>query len=157
MSAKQQTPARGKTLPEIKFTESDGHTFRLSDFKDRKNLVLLFGNDSAIGLLDDMAKRRKDLEEADGQVIAILDGDRPRSKDWPFLMPAGADPERAIKLEPDEPDGLAVYIADRWGEVFYVSRTGPGEQAPTADNILDWLSFVVMQCEECFPSEWPAV
>ncbi|HSB75204.1 MAG TPA: hypothetical protein VLC12_06095, partial [Terriglobales bacterium] len=51
---------------------------------------------------------------------------------------------------------LAVYITDRFGQVFAAFRTGLGEPAPGVDDILGWLEFINRQCPECFPPEWPA-
>lgn len=50
----------------------------------------------------------------------------------------------------------AVYITDRFGEVFGVYRTRDGQPLPNGAEILDWLEFINSQCPECEPPEWPA-
>jgi peroxiredoxin len=50
----------------------------------------------------------------------------------------------------------AVYVTDRFGEVFGLYRTRDGQALPKVAEILSWLEFVNSQCPECEPPEWPA-
>ena len=49
----------------------------------------------------------------------------------------------------------AIYITDRFLEVFAVYRSSEGQTMPCAREIVEWLSFIDSQCPECCPSEWP--
>ena len=49
----------------------------------------------------------------------------------------------------------AVYITDRYGEVFGSYRSAGGQALPKLEEILDWLAFINSQCPECEPPEWP--
>jgi hypothetical protein len=50
---------------------------------------------------------------------------------------------------------MAVYITDRFGEVFAVFRESEKQAMPSVEEILGWLEFVNSQCPECSPPEWP--
>jgi len=50
----------------------------------------------------------------------------------------------------------AVYITDKFGEVFGVYRTLESQVLPPVADLLNWLEFVNSQCPECEPPEWPA-
>ena len=43
----------------------------------------------------------------------------------------------------------AVVIADRWGEIYYVTHTARAADLPSPDDILEWLEYVQNQCPEC--------
>jgi hypothetical protein len=55
----------------------------------------------------------------------------------------------------DHVDGLpskSVAIADRWGEIVHIEPL-PADRAawPPGDDILEWVDFIRMKCEECPP------
>ena len=50
----------------------------------------------------------------------------------------------------------AIYIIDRFGEVFAVYRAAEGQTMPDLQEIVTWLAFINSQCPECSPPEWPA-
>ena len=50
----------------------------------------------------------------------------------------------------------AIYITDRFGEVFGVYRAAEGHTMPDLQEIVTWLAFINSQCPECSTSEWPA-
>ena len=49
----------------------------------------------------------------------------------------------------------AIFVADRWGAVFSTRIIERKHDLPAEAEIRDWLEFIELQCEECFPSEWP--
>lgn len=42
-----------------------------------------------------------------------------------------------------------VVIADRWGEIHWVSPRIRVEELPPASELIEWLRYVQMQCPEC--------
>jgi len=52
-------------------------------------------------------------------------------------------------------DAAAVYVTDRFAEVFGAYRTSEGQPLPGIADILNWLEFINAQCPECEPPEWP--
>ena len=49
----------------------------------------------------------------------------------------------------------AVYVTDRFGEVFGAYRTRDGQPLPRLADIVSLLEFIGIQCPECEPPEWP--
>lgn len=150
---------RGRCLPDVKFVTIQGVQRRLSDFRGRKNLVVILAGGDGDRLPAAMAAAWPDINRNDGQVIAVLPGSSPEAVRWPFdvvVDPDGAFHRKFASGDGRSEPGLAVYITDRWGEVVFVCRTVQGDPAPSAADLLDWLRFVDQQCPECFPSEWPA-
>ena len=50
---------------------------------------------------------------------------------------------------------MAVYIIDRFGEVFTTFRESERQAMPSVQEILGWLTFVNSQYPECSPPESP--
>lgn len=51
---------------------------------------------------------------------------------------------------------VALYITDRFLEVFAVWRGGIGDLLPDISEVLSWLTYLDRQCLECTQIEWPA-
>ncbi len=160
-----QLPERGECLRDFRYVTVDGDERRLSDFKGRNNLVLILTGGPDNGLLDDVAQAYSEVQQLEARVIAILKCDREEAirartaRHWPFDVAVdmagalhrglGAEDQMGVT-------GTAVYITDRWAEVFFASRATDEESEPEIKELLDWLAFIDHQCPECFPSEWPA-
>jgi peroxiredoxin len=160
-----QFPERGECLRDFRYVTVDGDERRLSDFKGRNNLLLILTNGSDNGLLDAVARVYPEIQQMEARVIAILKCERQAairardSRHWPFDV--AVDVAGALHRELGSEDqagavGTAVYITDRWAEVFFTSRKTGEESGPGIKELLDWLAFVDHQCPECFPSDWPA-
>jgi hypothetical protein len=149
---------RGDCLPDMEFVTIAGVRKRLSDFKGRKNLLVILTGDDGDSLPAAMVTAALDINRHDGHVIVILPDPSPEAMRWPFDVVA--DPDGAVRRRFSCGDSgkprLSVFTTDRWGEVAFACQTGQGDPAPAADDVLDWLRFVDQQCPECFPSEWPA-
>jgi hypothetical protein len=42
-----------------------------------------------------------------------------------------------------------VVVADRWGEVYYVSNSNRASELPGPDELLEWVRYVRNECPEC--------
>ena len=40
-------------------------------------------------------------------------------------------------------------IADRWGEIFFVSAASNDDELPAPDELIGWLQYVQVHCPEC--------
>lgn len=49
----------------------------------------------------------------------------------------------------------AIFVADRWGAIFSIKSIEKDRGEPAEAEIREWLDLIELQCEECFPSEWP--
>src|SRR5579871_1420921 len=164
--AQPQYPRRGQVIRNFALLSAAGHQVQLSDYRGRANLVLVLAGgecgENGFALLDELAVRQAQILEEEAQVIAVLACAREPAqaiksrRHWPFVVLA--DSEAAVHRSLGALDGrgsphLAVYVTDRYGEVFTVFRTAQGEPTLTASEILGWLEFVNRQCPECFPPE----
>jgi hypothetical protein len=43
----------------------------------------------------------------------------------------------------------AALVADRWGEIVYVTETSRADELPSSSELLDWLDYVNRRCPEC--------
>jgi peroxiredoxin len=167
--AQPQYPRRGQVLRDFALPSAAGKKVQLGDYRGRANLVLVLaaaqGSEPDLQLLEHLALRQADILEQEAQVIAVLYCTREQAlliksrAQFPFLLLA--DPEGVVHcslgaLNNSGRPCLAVYVTDRYGEVFAAWRAIEGDTPPTAQDVVEWLEFVNQQCPECFPPEWPA-
>ena len=55
----------------------------------------------------------------------------------------------------DKTFDVVIFVADRWGALFSTKRIEIDHELPVEAEVREWLEFIELQCEECFPSEWP--
>lgn len=158
-------PDRGDLLPDIVLGLTDSKPVRPSDFKGRSNLVLILAGATGDELLAAIARRHRDFTEGTGLVIAVLrcspaEAERlKRRNGWPFFVladPDGKSHERLGAADAEGHDAIAIYVTDRWGEIYLASRTVHGDSRPEEGDILEWLTFIDLQCPECALEDWPA-
>jgi peroxiredoxin len=134
---------------------------RLSDFRGRRNLVVLLlsaeEGASSRRLLTDLAERYAEFVEEDAEILSVIRGpvDRAawiRQRDnlpFPVLADEDGRVHRALGGHAAEgAGGAAVYVADRYGEVFYAHQAAEGQSLPTPEEILGWVRFIELQCPE---------
>ncbi|HJS98996.1 MAG TPA: redoxin domain-containing protein [Terriglobales bacterium] len=163
-----QYPGRGQVLRNFALLSTDGKQVQLSDYRGRANLVLVLagaqGSEPALDLLAQLASRQAEILEQEAQVIAVLYCTREQAQainsraQLPFVVLA--DSEGTVHRSFGALDRIgrprrAVYVTDRYGEIFSAWRTVEGDVAPSPQDIVEWLEFVNRQCPECFPPEWP--
>lgn len=169
ITSKGGYPSRGLRLRDFGLTAASGQHVQLSDYGGRRNLVLVFGGDSEngswLGLLSDVAHRYSEFVEEQAEVLAVLAGTQAhaelilKQQQLPFLLlvDPGGEVHRSVgAVEKGSRPATAVYVTDRYGEVFAAFRGLDKQAMPKAGEILEWLEFINMQCPECFPPEWPA-
>lgn len=165
----KQYPLRGQLLRNFALLSAAGKQVQLSDYRGRANLVLVLagaqGTGPKLDLLSQLSSRHSEILEQEAQVIAVLYCAREQAQavksrgHLPFAVLA--DSEGLVHRSLGALDGnghprLAVYVTDRYAEVFAAWRTAQGDIVPSPQDILEWLDFVNRQCPECFPPEWPA-
>lgn len=127
---------RGMLLRDVGARTLDGKLVQVSDFRGRRNLILIFagaaGEESA--LVNELRRRSEDLREEEAAVLIAEDGPDARRL-------YGAATARG-ELAP------AVYVSDRYGEIFFTARGEPGQALPGAGELLEWVRFVNSQCPE---------
>ena len=167
VTQRNELPSKGHRLHEFELAGTFGRMIRLSDYRGRANLVLLVSDDrpDTAKLLADVAARYQEIKNEDAEVLAIVHTARQSpaqiNQSQPLPYPVLADCDGRVHrelgaIDSKEQDSAAVYVTDRFGEVFGVYRTVGGGPLPGVADILNWLEFVNAQCPECEPPEWPA-
>jgi len=161
-----QLPAKGYQFRHFTLPCVDGGEIRLSDYRGRFNLVLVFtdGRPETASLLSEMTRRYGEFKNSEAEILVVaqLTSDEAlRMKERVGLpCPVLVDEDGRIHREVGASDSqenpaAAVYVTDRFEEIFGAYRTSEGEPLPTAAEVLNWLEFVNSQCPECEPPEWP--
>jgi hypothetical protein len=128
---------RGMLLRDIPIVTLDGAPAWLSDFRGRRNVVLIFaGTDAEEARLISELRECKDAVREEEAVAAIFTG-----ADAAIRGCYGALDER------DTP-AAALYISDRYGEIFFAAHVRRGQPLPSAAEVLEWLRFINSQCPE---------
>jgi peroxiredoxin len=162
-------PTRGHLMPDFALPSSDGRQVSLYDYRGRSNLVRLFAartKDSTDSLLlGALAKRYREIAETDSEVVAVLaesvaQADEFRRK-MHFPFPVLSDRDMKVHnmvgaCGAQAVPAAALYITDRFLEVFAMWRTGTGDVLPDISDVLSWLTYLDSQCPECTQIEWSA-
>ena len=142
------------------------------DYKQHRNLVLIFFRTVECvrckELLREISLHYDQYQQKEAEVLAIstdeIDRLRQLAHDLALPFPLLSDSDRKVTnlyFEDPEKDGdweafeAAIVVADRWGAIFSSKSIEKDRGQPAEAEIRDWLDFVELQCEECFPAEWP--
>jgi peroxiredoxin len=160
-------PAKGDLIRDFQLCTSEGRAVLLSDFRGRSKMVLVFTGEQAAGpqLLLDLEVHQKDFAETETRILVIVAGSQQHASelnqslhlDFAVLADVGGQVHRSAGTEDQtgHPQA-AVYITDRFGEIFAAYKAEQAESLPSVAEILRWVEFINIQCPECGPSEWPA-
>ena len=157
---------RGEIFPGATLPDIDGSAFLLESYRGQANLVVVFAGDGldkdpVTGLLEELAARTEALSSEAAQVLVAVT-DRPAAvldrRRWPF--PVLVDNGAHLHLRVGATDAVgrpapAVFVTDRFREIFATYLPGHGSALPGAKDVLDWLVFINIQCPECGVPEWP--
>jgi peroxiredoxin len=141
------------------------------DYKQHRNLVLIFFRSAECQkckqLLREIAEHYGDYEENEAKVLAISTEEigclRQLAQDLALPFPVLSDSDGKVMdlylKHPEEVSektvDVAIFVADRWGALFSTKRIEIDYEKPVEAEVREWLEFIELQCEECFPSEWP--
>jgi len=119
-------------------------------------------------LLREISQHYGEYQQKEAEVLAIstdeIDRLRQLAQDLPLPFPLLSDSDRRVTnlyLKHMEHGGdrvafePAIFVADRWGAIFSTKSIKKDQGQPAEADIRDWLDFIELQCEECFPAEWP--
>jgi peroxiredoxin len=162
----EMAPKPGMLLPAFSLPEANGEReISLWDYKPRRNLALLFVNDvlQQEPLLHAIAQHYSEYRELNAEVLVISPkaserGSKFQSGTLPFpiLFDKVGELRRKCLGSGTAADSQSMaLIADRWGEVYGKMILREHSAVADEEEIRKWLQFVDMQCEECFPPEWP--
>jgi hypothetical protein len=125
-SSDAATLQRGDEVPHFEVTTLGDEVFRYTPIWQRRNLVLVT------------------LEETGGE-SGYAEGLFAREADFRAL-------EGVCVVTRDRVTGLpspGVLVADRWGEIVYVTAASDSGGLPPPSELLEWLDYVARRCPEC--------
>jgi peroxiredoxin len=150
-------PASGHRLHPFTLPEASGQPVQLWQYLQRSNvlLVLHHGRNCAAceAFLQTLAEHLETYRQEETVVLAIGPDEPAENQQmaarlghpFPFLSdPAGRVVAQQGLVHP------SLVIADRWGDIWAAWLGGAAHQFPSEQDIVQWLSFIEIQCPECY-------
>ena len=163
------TPSRGHLMPDFTLPSTEGKQISLYDYRGHSSLVLLYAGDAhhpeEQRLLVSLVEHYAEIREEDSEVIIVVTCSRERAEEMkrqirsPFsvLLDQQAQVHKMVgALSSQSVPAPAVYVTDRFMEVFAAWRTGIGDTFPSISDVLSWLAYLDSVCPECTQVEWPS-
>jgi hypothetical protein len=118
---------RGDQVPHVEVTTVGGELFRYASIWQHQNLVLvaLPGDAPSCGY-DALEQATRGDVFQQRESVCVITRDR---------VPGLQAP--------------AALVADRWGEIVYVTETSRADELPSSSDLLDWLDYLDRRCPEC--------
>src|SRR5688572_4165762 len=169
---KTATLSTGQLIPNFRLSAANrSGQVNPWDYKQHRNLVLLFFHSAECRkckqLLREIAEHYGDYKQKEAEVLAISTDEigrlRQLAQDLSLPFPVLSDSDgKVTDLYLKHPEEIAdntfdvaIFVADRWGAVFSTKMIEIDYDKPVEAEVREWLEFIELQCEECFPSEWP--
>ena len=162
----------GQLIPDFRLSAAnrDGE-FGPWDYKQHRNLVLMFlhsvESKRCRQLLREIREHYVEYQEKEAEVLVIstdeMDRLRQLTHDLALPFPVLADTGGSVtdlylkntkRSTENATFEAAIFVADRWGEIFTCKTVEKDDDLVAEAEIREWLEFIELQCEECFPSEW---
>jgi peroxiredoxin len=117
---------RGDQVPHFEVRTVEGQVFSYSTIWQRKNLLLVVlpASSPESGYISDLRARESDFQNVETECVITGDG--------LARLPAPG-----------------VLIADRWGEIIYITAASESARSPTPEDLLGWLQYIQNRCPEC--------
>jgi peroxiredoxin len=155
-------------LPPLVARTAEGRVVRAWDFKQKRNLVVVFldaAAEPARAWLARLSAAAADLAERNATAIVVLAEPVPASlaDRFPGIVlaadPSGRAHRACLGSEAFGPAGLeraGAFVADRYGEIYAAWAGRDVAALPGIEAVLSWLAQIELACEECGAPHWPA-
>jgi peroxiredoxin len=152
----------GKLMPDFALPNATGERVRLSDYRNRANLAVIFsgGMDTqeVEALISGLMDYRARFGEESGEALVVL----PMTQEAVWRMQRGLNPPFPLLVDPDgavhrrlfatrgdNAPFFTVYVLDRYGEIFGILQEPVESASPQVmEEIYEWLRFIELQCPE---------
>jgi len=152
-----------KVVPSLNLPSNKGINVNLWDFKQIKNLVIIFHHGRTCtycrSKLKELAKAYKEIQALEAEVLAVSFDKIEDTKDQgekdtlPFLLLSDSDgktSERFTFVDNSRNAPFpAVFITDRFGALRYQKMAEEATDLPNTTEILSWLLLIQIECPEC--------
>ncbi|MEF8793163.1 hypothetical protein [Thiohalorhabdus sp.] len=141
----------GEVVPNFRLPDQSQKETTLWRFKQRRPVVLVLWRDGDETLLTGFARHYPAYRRLGAEVLAL--GTAPPPPELPFPALRDKAGATAANLADQRP---AILILDSYGELF-TRVQGTAARAPDHNDLLEWVFFTQVQCEECGPhaENWP--
>lgn len=155
----------GEVVPHFKLPSSKDIDIDLWDYKQRKNLVIIFYHGSGcifcqrkLGEYARIHRKAKEFRYL-AEILAVSFDDSRETKKYvkkaslPF--PVLSDVKEEITEKYTYKDEIrrspspSIFITDRFGTLHYQKITREADDLPDGEEVLDWLLGINMDCPEC--------
>lgn len=143
--------APGEVVTSFRLPDQAGEEVGLWQFKQRRPVVLVVWQGGDEPLLDGFARHHPDYRRLGAEVLAIGPAAPPPGLPFPALLDTvGAAMDKLADRRP------AILVLDSYGELF-TRLQGPSARNPDHGDLMEWVFFTQVQCEECGPhaENWP--
>jgi peroxiredoxin len=148
---------QGERLPDLRLAAAAGgrpEPLVAPGGRQVQVVVAVEGADCAAcrAYLQRVAEADAEIRAWDGRVVVVV----PAEADEAARLADGLDPPLMVLADPERRlsrhlriPGVAVLVADPWGEVRFRQEAGAGHELPEPAELADWVRFVAIQCPEC--------
>lgn len=147
----------GELTPYFKLPSLDDEPYNLWDFRQRKNLVLVFlpspEQEPVLHLMVGLRREYKAYRELSTEimVLAYQQAGPARGGDYPFailLDTGGKAASRYLGSEAVTAGKFGVFVLDRYGELWQQWLCSDAADLPEQKELLDTLYLIERQCPE---------
>ena len=150
-------PRPGEMLPGFSLPSSRGVPLGPATYKRHRNLALVFTHGEGCARcaesLRAFAASASGFVEEDSEVLVVApvpaERAKPLAERLGLPFPVLADADGAIHARYGVPDGSAVFVADRYGEIRETWIAGAEhDPSPLPEDVLGWLRLIELECPE---------
>ena len=147
--------------PQFDLPATKVHRARLWDYKGRRNLAIVFvisvQDSAAQAFLEKFAGHYGEYGERNTEVLVISQDnievlERIAGQlGLPFPLASDVNGETTAHYTDCQ---AAVFVVDKYGEVYAQSAAASPDELPAREEILDWLHLIELECPECGAPAW---
>lgn len=152
--------AIGHTIPDFKLQTADGKVISPIDYKEKKNLVVIFFDDrnsQDLAMLSEIGRRYHEFTDANAEVLAIANAPIEEFKicseslrlPFPCLADVRNEATCAYCVS-----GSMLFVADKFGELRMQSDLKDNIDQKL-DEALSTIELAELECPECGVRTWP--
>ena len=160
-------PDRGDVIGDFTLPSTHGNKASPYDYRGRSNLVLLFAGDGDQGeqrtLYSTLIAHYLAIREQEAEVLVVVPGsvesehaNSQPEPPFPVLLDSDLRIHKAVGAVSVQGKPVpALYVTDRYMEVYAAWRSAEGDTLPRISDVLSWLAYINSECPECTQIEWP--